>query len=76
MERGNHKSALKSKKVVEFINKTYSKEVRLGWMVPFSLSIIPKLKNACVIPVGVLSQMTMDEYSNVKEKRRLTHDCS
>ena len=42
VERGNHKSVSKSKKVIEFSNKTYSKEVRLGLMVPISISVIPK----------------------------------
>ena len=61
IDRGNHKSASKSRKVIEFLNKTYYKEVKLGWMIPMSISVIPKLKYTCVIPVGLVSQMTMDE---------------
>ena len=76
LERGNHKSASKSTKTLEFLQKTYSKEVRLGWMTPISIGIISKLKNACVIPVGVVSQWTIDEMGKPKEKMRLTHDCS
>jgi len=76
MERGNHKSSSKSDKTLNFLNKTYSKEVRKGWMIPLSTDIIPKLKNACVIPVGVVSQSTVDELGETVEKMRLTHDCS
>ena len=52
MARGNHKSSSKSDKVAQFLNKTYSKQVRKGWMIPLTVDIVPKLKNACVIPVG------------------------
>ena len=44
IERGNHKSASKSKRIIEFLQKTYSKEVRLGWMIPISIESISKLK--------------------------------
>ena len=76
MERGNHKLALRSKILLEFLKKTYDKEVRLGWMIPLQVDLISKLKNACVIPVGVVSQTKVDELGNSKEKMRLTHDCS
>ena len=76
MERGNHQSSSKSDKTLEFLNKTYSKEVRKGWMIPLSIDIISKLKNACVIPVGVVSQSTVNEMGETVEKMRLTHDCS
>ena len=45
-------------------------------MIPFSKDIIHKIKNACVIPIGTVHQMTIDEEGNPTEKRRLTHDCS
>ena len=76
MERGNHKSSFKSIKEVEFINKVYSKEVSRGWMIPILPSTVKNLKNSNVIPIGVVSQMTIDEDNNPKEKLRLTHDCS
>ena len=76
IERGNHKSSMKSSKVKKFLEKAYSKEVDKGWMIPLSVDIIPKLRNACVIPVGVVSQISIDEKGNPKEKMRLTHDCS
>ena len=45
-------------------------------MIPLTIDFIPKLKNACVIPIGVVSQLSIDEKGNPKEKMRLTHDCS
>jgi len=76
MERGNHKSSSRTKKDEEFINKTYTKEVENGWMIPFNKDIVSKIKNACVIPIGTVLQMTIDENGHQIEKRRLTHDCS
>ena len=76
IERGNHKSSFKSEKATQFLNKTYSKEVRKGWMIPLTVEIILKLKNTCVIPVGVVSQLTINESGESIEKMRLTHDCS
>ena len=76
IERGNHKSASKSKDGIDFVHKTYTKEVNKGWMIPFSKNIIPKLRKACVIPIGTVHQISIDEEGNPSEKRRLTHDCS
>ena len=72
MERGNHKSALSTKKSAEFLNKVYSKEVKFGWTIPLQINLIPKLKNPCVIPVGVVSQTTIDEMGNAKEEMHHT----
>ncbi len=76
LERGNHISSTRSKDDINFVQKTYKKEVEKGWMIPFSKNIIHKIKNACVIPIGTVHQMTIDEEGNPMEKRRLTHDCS
>ena len=34
------------------------------------------MKNSCIILIGTVHQMTIDEIGNPVEKRRLTHDCS
>ena len=60
-KRGNHKSASKSKDVLDFVNKQYNKEVSKGWMIPIPTGIFPLLKNVCVIPIGFTSQFTMNE---------------
>lgn len=75
-KRGNHKSASRSSKEVKFVQKQYEKEVKKGWMIPFPSHIIPKLKEACVIPIGVAKQFSINEQNETIEKLRLTHDCS
>ena len=55
MKRGNHKSESKSKGTIDFVNKHYEKEVTEGWMIPIPTKILPLLKDACVIPIGVTS---------------------
>ena len=45
-------------------------------MIHILKSIIKNLKNVNVIPVGVTSQMTIDENGNAIEKSRLTYNCS
>ena len=76
MKRGNHKSASKSKDVLDFVNKQYNKEVSKGWIIPIPTEILPLLKNACVIPIGVTSQFTINERAETIQKLKLTHDCS
>ena len=76
IKRGNHKSSSKIKEVVEFVNKQYKKEVSKGWMIPIPTNILSLLKNACVIPIGVTSQFTINEKAETIKKLRLTHDCS
>ena len=44
IKRGNHKSASKSKNVLDFVNKQYNKEVSKGWMIPIPTKILPLLK--------------------------------
>ena len=76
IKRGNHKSSSKSKDVIDFVNKQYKKEVSKGWMIPIPTNALPLLKNACVIPIGVTSQFTINEKAETIRKLRLTHDCS
>ena len=76
MKRGNHKSSSKSLKEVEFVKKQYGKEVSKGWMIPLPAHIVPKLKDACVIPIGVAKSFSINERNENIEKLRLTHDCS
>ena len=61
---------------MEFVNKQYEKEVSKGWMRPIPTKIIPLLKDTCVIPIGVVSQFTINEKAETIKKLRLTYDCS
>ena len=76
MKRGNHKSSSRSQKEIDFVKKQYEKEVNKGWMIPFPSNIVSKLKNACVIPIGVARSLSINEKNESIEKLRLTHDCS
>ena len=76
IKRGNHQSLIKSSEEINFVNKQYNKEVTKGWIIPFPIEILYKMKNACVIPIGVVSQFTINEHGEKIKKLRLTHDCS
>ena len=45
-------------------------------MIPIPTNIIPLLKGASVILIGVASQFTINEKAETIMKLRLTHDCS
>ena len=75
IDRGNHQSAT-SKENEASLLKNYAKEVERGWMLPTTIESVNKIKGACVIPVGVATQFTIDEKGNRKFKRRTTHDAS
>ena len=55
IKRGNYKSFSKSNEEIQFVKKQYSKEVTKQWMIWLPVNIIQQLKNACVIPIGVVS---------------------
>ena len=76
INRGNHKSSFKSDEEVKFVQKQYNKEVSKGWMIPFPVKTLRKMKNACVIPIGVANQFSINENGETIKKLRLTHDCS
>lgn len=76
IRRGNHQSSSRSSEEIEFVNKQYNKEVKKGWMIPIPIDSLYKMKSVCVIPVGVVSQFTINEKGETIKKMRLTHDCS
>ena len=73
--KGNHKSA-KDKDNIDALKRNYAKEVEKGWMIPIMVSALTKLQFACVIPVGVHMQWTIDCHGTRNITRRVTHDCS
>ena len=75
IKRGNHPSTA-VKENHEAMVRNYDKEVKKGWMIPISLGTVRQLDNARIIPVGVVSQWTIDKEGNRTIKRRLTHDCT
>ena len=73
--RGNHKSALKPEDR-HHVTKLMKSDVELGYAIPFKVECVRNLKEAEVYPIGLQSQMTIDEKGNVIPKKRATHDLS
>lgn len=75
LERGNHKSA-EVEENKKALHKSFDKEVGFHWMIPLNTSVIPMLEDACITPLGVAVQWTINEFCERVLKRRTTHDCS
>ena len=75
MEKGNNKSASHPESIIA-LEKSYTKEVAKGWMLPIHPDILHKIDGIGVIPVGCTAQTTIDENGDKMDKRRTTHDCS
>ena len=73
--RGNHPSASDQANEATLL-KNYEKEVRNGWMLPVTAECVTKIQDAGVIPIGIATQMTIDEKGNRLTKRRTIHDAS
>ena len=76
IKKGNNKSASTSAEDKDFIESNYSKEVQMGWMIPFLKDDLINVKGAGVIPISINKQFTIDEKGKQILKQRLTHDAS
>ena len=65
VKRGNHKSPFSFDNKSSVL-KNYRKEVEQGWIIPFQLDTVFRLKNAYVAPLGVATQFTVDEHGDRK----------
>ena len=74
-ERGNHKSAIKEPNASELIEK-FEKEVMQGFLVPFSVKIITKIRHLSITPLGCPKQWSVNEQGERIPKYRPTHDCT
>ena len=75
IQRGNQQST-KSPAHVQAITKSYTKEIKHGWLIPMTVDCLKKLKGAGVIPLVVADQFTINEHGNIILKARVTHDLS
>ena len=75
IKRGNHKSTTNNENS-EALHKGYLKEIEHGWLIPISVDAVHKIKNAMVLPLGIVTQQTLDVHGQKITKRRITHDCS
>ena len=73
LARGNHKSALKKKKVLE---KALIKETQLGYQLPLRLDHLRNIPEIRISPMGVADQLSINELGEIIEKDRVTHDLS
>ena len=73
--RGNHKSTT-NKDNSAALHKGYLKEIKHGWLIPITVDSVYKIKNAMVLPLGIVSQQTLDIHGHRTIKRRITHNCS
>ena len=75
IKRGNHKSA----KITEnrkALDKSFDKEVKYSWALPLPIHCIQHIKGACVTPLGVAVQWSINAANDRIQKRRTTHDCT
>jgi hypothetical protein len=73
LERGNHKSTLKFKKMLDPI---ISEDVNRGFSLPFPLDVLFKILNASLAPLGCHKQDTINKIGVKIPKFRMTHDQS
>ena len=75
IERGNHKSA-KLPENAEALDKAFTKEVKYRWAIPIDPKCIKSIPHACVTPLGVATQWSINAENERIIKRRTTHDCT
>ena len=73
--RGNHKSS-QSVLNAAALNKSISKEIDHGWVLPLTIESLQSIKNAGVVPIGVAEKISINEKGERYIKRRVIHDCS
>ena len=59
IDRGNHKST-QDKDNAKALHKGYLKEIAHGWMIPISIDSVHHIKDAMVLPLGIVCQQTLD----------------
>jgi hypothetical protein len=70
---GNHKGATKQP---EQLKQLITNNITYGFAMVVPLSKIKNLPHVCMAPLNVAPQHSIDEYGNIVEKDRLTHDQS
>ena len=75
IDRGNHKSTMKPG-CKEILQKTFTKEVEKGWLVPITIESTIKIKDLSVIPLGIAHQFSVNESGERIPKQRVTHDAT
>lgn len=71
--RGNHKSTEKFNHVISDI---ISEDIERGFALPLPLSMLDKIPNTSIAPLGCQKQSTIDANGSIIPKYRMTHDQS
>jgi hypothetical protein len=71
LSRGNHKS---SEKHLQILRDIISEDIEKGYALPLPLSILDKIPNASIAPLGCHKQSTIDHEGCIIPKFRMTHD--
>ena len=75
LKRGNHQSA-KTDENKDALSKSFDKEVASQWAIPITIDCIKNIPHACITPLGVATQWSINEKNERYEKKRTTHDCT
>jgi hypothetical protein len=73
LQFGNHKGALQKP---ELLKKLISDDIKFGYGLIVPRGKIARLPNACLAPMNIMNQFTLDASSEIVDKERLTHDQS
>ncbi len=73
LQFGNHKGALQKP---ELLKKLISDNIMFGYRLVVPRGKIARLPNACLAPMNIMNQFTLDASNKIVDKERLTHDQS
>jgi hypothetical protein len=73
LQVGNHKGALQKPKLLK---KLISNNIKFGYGLVVPRGKIAWLPNACLAPMSIMNQFTLNASSKIVDKERLTHDQS
>ena len=73
LKQGNHKSVLQGHDMIKALIK---EDVSHGFSLPLTLDCVLNIPKAPVAPLSLVKQDTIDEFSSIVKRNRMTHDQS
>ncbi len=73
LQFGNHNGASQKS---ELLKKLISEDIKFGYGLVFPRGKIRRLPNACLAPMNIMNQFTLNASREIVDKDRLTHDQS
>jgi hypothetical protein len=71
LQCGNHKSATQN---INAVSEIINKEIIRGFALPLPIDLIQEIPNGSIAPLGLQTPESINEFGDVVEKLRLTHD--